>query len=152
MNTFRRTAVLFVSQGAYSGRFPVAPGTAGTLIGVLLYWPMATLSPAWYGFLLVFFVSIGIWSAGQAETLIGRKDSPTIVIDEIAGYLVAMFMAPDGWHSALAGFLLFRFFDIIKPFPLRRVEKIGGGTGIMLDDIGAGVYTNIVLQVLHRIL
>jgi phosphatidylglycerophosphatase A len=146
MNTLTRTITLFISQGACSGRFPIAPGTAGTLVGVLLYWCMKGLSPVWYGALLLLIILIGTWSAGRTEVLLGQKDSPSIVIDEIAGYLIAMFLVPSGWWFVAAGFLLFRVFDIMKPYPLKRFETAPGGLGVMLDDIGAGIYTNLVLQ------
>jgi phosphatidylglycerophosphatase A len=146
MNIFLRTTILFISQGAYSGLSPFAPGTAGTVVGVLLYWCMKGLSPSWYALLMLAVFLLGTWAADRAEVLLGRKDSPSIVIDEIAGYLVAMFLVPAGLWYAAAGFFLFRFFDIMKPFPLRRLEKIPGGLGVMLDDIGAGIYTNLVLQ------
>lgn len=146
MHIFLRTIILFISQGAFSGRFPFAPGTAGTLVGVLLYWYMKELPPAGYGILLLLITLIGTWAAGRTEVLLGRKDNPSIVIDEIAGYLIAMLLVPVGLWYAAAGFFLFRFFDIMKPFPLRRLEKLSGGLGVMLDDIGAGIYTNLVLQ------
>jgi len=146
MNIFLRTIILFISQGAYSGLSPFAPGTAGTVVGVFLYWCMKSLSPTWYALLVLAVFLVGTWAADRAEGLLGRKDSPTIVIDEIAGYLVAMFLVPAGLGYAVAGFFLFRLFDIMKPFPLRRLEKISGGLGVMLDDIGAGIYTNLVLQ------
>jgi len=146
MNIFLRTIILFISQGAYSGLSPFAPGTAGTVVGVLLYWCMKDFSTSWYALLMLAVFLLGTWAADRAEVLLGRKDSPSIVIDEIAGYLAAMFLVPAGlWYGA-AGFFLFRFFDIMKPFPLRRLEKIPGGLGVMLDDLGAGIYTNLVLQ------
>ena len=146
MNIFLRTIILFISQGAYSGLSPFAPGTAGTVVGVFIYWCLKGFSPIWYALPMLAVFLLGIWAADRAEVLLGRKDSPSIVIDEIAGYLVAMFLVPAGLWYAAAGFFLFRFFDIMKPFPLRRLEKIPGGLGVMLDDIGAGVYTNLVLQ------
>jgi phosphatidylglycerophosphatase A len=95
---------------------------------------------------------IGTWAAGEAEKLLNKKDASSIVIDEIAGYVLAMVMIPPAWGLVIVGFFLFRFFDILKPWPLRRLEKMHGGAGVMLDDIGAGIYTNIVLQVgLHFI-
>ena len=147
MSRVARGAILFIAQGAYAGRFPVAPGTAGTLVGVLLYLGMKGLAPGWYLSLCVLIFLAGTWAAGRAEVMLGRTDSPSIVIDEIAGYLVAMFMAPMSWGFIVAGFFLFRAFDIVKPWPLRRLENLHGGLGVMLDDIGAGIYTNIILQI-----
>jgi len=125
---------------------PIAPGTAGTAVGVLLYLGMNGLAPMTYlGFSVLLFL-IGVWASGRAETLLGRVDSPSIVIDEIAGYLVAMFLVPASWEFMAAGFVLFRAFDILKPWPLKRLQDLHGGVGVMLDDIGAGIYTNLVLQ------
>jgi len=146
MSRVARECILFISQGAYSGRFPVAPGTAGTVVGALLYLAMKDLAPLWYLSICVLLFLVGIWTAGRSEVLLGRKDSPSIVIDEIAGYLTAMFLVPAGWGFVATGFLLFRVFDIMKPYPLKRFEKAPGGLGVMLDDIGAGIYTNLVLQ------
>jgi phosphatidylglycerophosphatase A len=146
MDSIKKAVIIFIAQGAYAGRFPVAPGTAGTLIGVLLYLWMRTISPAVYLVLCFIVIMIGTWTADRAELFLGRKDSPSIVIDEIAGYLVAMFMVPQGWGFVVSGFLLFRAFDIIKPYPLKRLQDIHGGAGVMFDDIGAGVYANLVLQ------
>lgn len=146
MTTLIRTITLFISQGAFFGRFPVAPGTVGTLVGVILYWWMRGLSPIGYGVLLLLIILIGTWAADRSEVLLGRKDSPSIVIDEIAGYLVAMFLVPAGTGYAAAGFFLFRLFDIMKPYPLKQFEKAPGGLGVMLDDLGAGIYTNLMLQ------
>jgi len=144
---FNNKLILFLAQGAFSGRSPVAPGTAGTLIGILLYLLLSGLPSRWYLLACVLAFALAVWSAGEAEKLLGEKDHPSIVIDEIAGYLVAMLMLPSGWGFIIAAFLLFRIFDIIKPFPLERLQAVRGGAGIVLDDIGAGIYTNIVLQV-----
>ncbi len=146
MDRIKKAVIIFIAQGAYAGRFPVAPGTAGTLIGVLIYLWMRTISPAAYLAICFIVIMIGIWVADRAESLLGRKDSPSIVIDEIVGYLVAMFMVPRSWEFIFTGFLLFRVFDIIKPYPLKRLQNIHGGIGVMADDIGAGVYTNLVLE------
>ena len=146
MNGVARAIILFISQGAYAGRFPAAPGTAGTIVGIFLYVLIKHLAPGPYFALCILISLLGIWTAGRAEAILGAKDSPSIVIDEIAGFLVAMFMVPTSWGFIAAGFLLFRAFDIAKPWPLRRLEKLQGGLGVMLDDIGAGMYTNFVLQ------
>jgi phosphatidylglycerophosphatase A len=147
MNKAARAVILFISQGAYAGRIPVAPGTAGTVVGVFLFLGMKGLPPGHYLAVCILVILVGMWAAARAETILGRKDSPSIVIDEIAGFLTAMFMVPPGWFFIISGFLLFRAFDIIKPWPLRRLEGLHGGPGVMLDDVGAGVYTNLVLQV-----
>ena len=146
MNRAARAVILFISQGAYAGRLPVAPGTAGTVVGVFLYLGMKGLPPGHYLAVCVLVVLIGVWTSGRAEIILGRKDSPSIVIDEIAGYCVAMFMVPPSWGFIAAGFLLFRVFDIMKPWPLRRFQDMHGGLGVMLDDVGAGICTNALLQ------
>lgn len=147
MNRVVRAVILFIAQGAYSGKFPVAPGTAGTLVGVILFLGIKNFSPLAYAAVCLLLCGIGTWAAGRSEEILGRKDSPSIVIDEIAGYIVAMFMVPAGWGFAAAGFVFFRIFDILKPWPLNRLQNIHGGPGVMLDDIGAAVYTNIILQI-----
>ena len=146
MNKTFDKIVLFIAQGAYSGRFPMAPGTAGTAVGMLLYLLVKDLPSLWYGAVFVAVTLIGTWAAGAADRVLATKDSPTIVIDEIAGYLLAMFLIPFAWWAVFAGFVLFRFFDILKPWPLKKLQDIPGGPGVMLDDIGAAVYANIVLQ------
>jgi len=146
MNRTARELILFIAQGAYAGKFPIAPGTAGTLVGVLIQYGIRNASPLSYISITFLFCLVGTWAAGRAEIILGRKDSPSIVIDEIAGFLVAMFMVPAGWGYLAAGFVLFRLFDITKPWPLDSLQAVNGGLGIMIDDIGAGIYTNIVLQ------
>ena len=144
----RRGLILFLAQGAWSGRSPFAPGTAGTMVAVFLYLLLAGLPAAWYLSACAAVTGIAIWIADEAERMLGRKDDGSIVIDEIAGYLVSMALVPAGWLFIAAGFFLFRVFDIIKPFPARRLQDLHGGPGIVLDDIAAGVYTNIVLRVI----
>ncbi len=138
--------ILFTAQGAFSGKSPFAPGTAGTLVAVLLYWPLVRLPLTWYFTACILFVIIAVWSSDEAERLLGRKDDPSIVIDEIAGYLVAMALLPASWEMTLLGFVLFRVLDILKPVPLRKLQDLHGGLGVVADDIGAGVYTNILLH------
>lgn len=145
-NRIAKAVILFVAQGAYSGRSPFAPGTAGTVVGVLLYLLVKGLGTAGYLAAAAAVIVIGFWTAGRAEVLLGKKDAQSIVIDEIAGYLVAMSLVSSGWGFIVAGFLLFRFFDIVKPWPLKRLQDLHGGAGVMLDDIGAGIYANAFLQ------
>jgi phosphatidylglycerophosphatase A len=146
MNRISKAVILFIAQGAYSGKSPFAPGTAGTMVGVLLYLLLKGMPLVWYLVVCVLVTGIGVWAAGEAEKLLGKKDAPSIVIDEIAGYLISMILVPSGLGYVVAAFFLFRVFDIIKPFPLYRLQDLHGGLGVVIDDVGAGIYTNIVLQ------
>jgi len=152
MNKIVDKIAVFIAQGAYSGLAPIAPGTAGTVVGVLLYLLIKDFGTQAYGAVCVAVIVIGTWAAGHVDRLFGAKDDSTIVIDEIAGFFVSLFLIPFSWGNVAAGFFLFRAFDIVKPWPLRRLERIPGGLGVMLDDVGAGIYTNIVLQVAGLVL
>ena len=136
----------WVACGFGAGLIPFAPGTFGTLVALPLYWLMQPLSVVWYVALTVVIAGFGVWVTGRTARDLGVHDHGSIVFDEIAGYLVAMAFAPAGWPYMLAGFLLFRLFDIAKPFPLRRLERLPGGIGIMADDLGAGVYAALTLH------
>jgi phosphatidylglycerophosphatase A len=142
--------VLFLAQGFGAGRLPVAPGTFGTLVAVPFYLLLPPLT--WWGYLalvLALFV-LGVWLCQQAQEMLGQHDHPGIVWDEIVGYLVTMWLAPTGWFWVALGFGLFRLFDIWKPFPIRSLERwVPGGLGIMLDDVLAGLYACLVLQVIY---
>ncbi len=146
MNRLSRALILFIAQGAFSGRSPVAPGTAGTLVGVLIYLGIKSSGLFLYSISALLVCIAGVWSAGRAEKILGCKDCSSIVIDEITGYLITMFLVPGNWGFIIAGFVLFRLFDIVKPWPLQGLQKMNGGIGVMLDDIGAGVYSNVLLQ------
>ena len=141
--------VKILAAGFGSGFARLAPGTAGTLVGIPLYWVFSALPwPVWLITVLAFtFLAWRV--ADEAERLFGRKDAPCIVIDEIAGLQWTLFLvSPTVLHVAL-GFLLFRLFDIVKPFPARLFEnRLPGGCGVVADDLAAGVYANLVLQVL----
>lgn len=133
--------------GFGAGAASRAPGTVGTLMAVPLYVAMAALPAAWYAAIVAALFVIGIWVCAHTEHRLGTHDHPGIVWDEIVGYLVTMFLAPVGWVSVLGGFLLFRLFDIWKPFPIRVLERrIRGGLGTMLDDVLAGLYGFAALQ------
>ncbi len=141
----------FIATGGYSGLFPVASGTAGTVVGVLLYEPLSEL-PFW-GYLLFLLLVYPLceMSADYVEHSLEQKDPSMVVIDEIYGYLVAMAFLPSTLVWMMAAFFVFRFFDIVKP-GLRRLESLGGGRGIMLDDVGAGVYTGVLLLLVYHLL
>ena len=139
--------LMFIATGAGSGYLPKAPGTWGTLVGLLLWWPLAGLSlTAYLATVAVLFI-VGVASAGYAEKILDRGDPGVVVIDEIVGVLIALAAVPLHPVAALAGFALFRLFDIAKPFPVGWVDRhLHGGLGIMLDDVAAGLYALLVLH------
>ena len=133
--------------GFGSGAAPKAPGTWGTLAAVLIYWPLSQLSPEHYLLMLLVTSVMGIYICGQTARDLGVHDHGNIVWDEFVGFWITMFAAPVGWVWVVVGFVLFRFFDIIKPWPISWIDKkITGGFGIMLDDVIAGVMAAVVLQ------
>ena len=128
------------------GLSPGAPGTCGTLLGVALYLPMANLPLPVYLLCLAALSGLGVWICGRTAEELADKDPAAIVWDEVVGFLTAMIAAPAGVAWILAGFVLFRFFDIVKPWPVRAAERVRGGLGILLDDLVAGILSLTVLQ------
>ena len=128
------------------GYLPVAPGTLATAAGALIAW-FFRFNIA--GFLLVMLLvtAIGFFAAHEAEKAFGRKDPGEIVIDEVSGIMISFFLIPMSWSVIVTGFFLFRAFDMFKVTPADKFEAMGGGAGIMLDDIMAGIYTNLTLQI-----
>lgn len=147
IQNFRCTHVLATGFG--SGYAPIAPGTAGSLVGLGFVSLLHYFSSPWFvTFLIILAVFfLGVYVSGQVERDTGEKDSSRIVIDEIAGMLLAGFLIPPGWIYLAGAFLAFRLFDIAKPFPARLAErKLPGGWGVMTDDIVAGAYANLLIQ------
>jgi phosphatidylglycerophosphatase A len=152
--SFADRLAILVGTGVYSGYFPIFPGTAGAAVGVVLYLILVRLGmlgagnsigwPVWIGIVFV----AGVVSAHRCEILFG-PDNKRIVVDEVWGMLVALYALPVTWVWIGAGFVMFRFFDIVKPFPARRAERIGGGLAIMLDDGIAGAYTALILHLMR---
>lgn len=141
--------VHLLATGLGTGYVPVAPGTAGTVVGVALAAVLAPL-PAWQLLVVVaIFCVLAVWLADLASVVFHDRDPKHVVIDEIAGYLVAVVGHPWSWRLALAAFLLFRLFDVVKPPPCRHAERWRGGLGIVADDLLAGVYVNLLLWVLR---
>ena len=141
--------VHWLAFGFGSGLAPKAPGTFGTLAAlpvylVVVYTPIAYV----YEVVLVLFTLLGFWLCGKTARDLGVHDHPGIVWDEIVGFLITMYLVPIGWVWILTGFILFRVFDVLKPWPIHLLDrKVSGGLGIMLDDIIAGIYAWAVLQI-----
>ena len=122
------------------GWFPIAPGTAGSAVGVAIYLVTRGWSAPAQVAVLLGITLVGLWAAGVAETELKKQDPGPVVIDEVAGQLVTLLLTGVGWRGAIVGFFVFRVLDILKPFPARRFERLHGGFGIMADDLMAGVY------------
>ena len=144
-----RRLAIFAATVAHCGYVPVAPGTAGSVVGLVV---LALLR--WNGSPVVELAAIvgvsvfGVWASTIAEQHFGTTDPKPVVIDEVAGMLITLALLPMGWLGALAGFLLFRVLDIIKPFPAGYLERLPGGWGIMADDLAAGLYAHVGLRAL----
>jgi len=139
---------LFLAFGFGSGLAKKAPGTCGTLAAIPLYWLMIQAGLPIYSLLTVIATVAGIWICGIAADKLGEHDFGGIVWDEVAGYLITMWLVPFSWQAALLGFVLFRIFDIIKPWPIKWIDqKVQGGLGIMLDDVLAGVFAGALLWI-----
>jgi phosphatidylglycerophosphatase A len=140
---------VFLATAAYVGYAPVAPGTFGSAAGLVVYllvW--FTKSRLLEAGLIAAIFAIGIWSATHAERYFGGVDPGPVVIDEVLGMLVTLAFIPVGVSGALAGFVIFRIFDVLKPWPANRLENLHSGAGIIADDAMAGVYANFCLRLL----
>ncbi len=139
--------VIFVATGGYAGFFPIAPGTVGTLIGILFCLLFSNFSLPMYLLSMGTLFFLGCWAAERAEIALAQKDSPKIVIDEVLGYLITMIQIPFSFGNAFAGFIFFRLFDIIKPPPARKIDRqMKGGVAVVLDDAVAGIYANLTMH------
>ncbi len=148
-----RRLIHFVAFGFGAGYARYAPGTCGTLVAVPIYLLLREFGWLAYALVTLAMFVLGIWLCGVAERDLGKSDAPGIVWDEIVGYLISMFMAPAGWLWVGIGFALFRLFDIVKPFPIGLLDKrIGGGFGVMLDDVLAGIYSWMVMYFIVALL
>jgi len=139
---------VFVATVAYCGYFPFAPGTVGSAAGLVVYllvwWSHSAIVEIG---LIVGLFAAGVWAGTTAERYFGGIDPGQVVIDEVVGMLITLAFITVGWSAALAGFVLFRIFDVIKPFPAGRLESLHGGLGVMADDAMAAVYANLSLRV-----
>jgi phosphatidylglycerophosphatase A len=136
-----QTVAVTIATALGAGYVPLAPGTCGTVVGLFLFWGLSDL-PLWlYVVIVCFVVAVGTWAASVTGKMYGDVDHQRIVIDEVAGYLITMFASRPTLTVMLTGFVLFRFFDIVKPFPVGWADqKVKNAFGVMLDDILAGIY------------
>jgi phosphatidylglycerophosphatase A len=141
----KRLVALGLATSLGVGYVPFAPGTMGTIVG-LLVWAVLPGSPAIHAVTIALMFVVGSWSGSVAEMHFRREDPGPVVIDEVMGMLITLFLNPVGWLGALTGFLLFRAFDVIKPYPSNRLERLPGGIGVMADDAMAAVYANLALR------
>jgi len=144
---------VFIATAGYCGYFPIAPGTVGSAAGLVVYalvwWTQSPIVEV--GLIAVLFAA-GVWAGTTAERYFGGIDPGPIVIDEVVGMLITLAFIPAGLSAALAGFVLFRIFDVIKPYPAGRFEQLHGGLGVMADDAMAAVYANLSLRLLMWLL
>jgi phosphatidylglycerophosphatase A len=147
----KKVGVIGVASGVFTGYFPVASGTVGTLLGVAIVWLWQGLPISLQVVMCLALGAVGVWASEQAGTIFRNADSSRITIDEIVGFMVTMIGVPVTMYWIVWGFLLFRFFDIIK-FPPANLfdERMKNGWGVMLDDVTAGIYSNILLHLMIR--
>lgn len=140
---------IFVCTFGYLGYIPFAPGTIGSAAGLAVYAVARMAGSGWIdlGAILLLFAA-GAWSGTRAEQHFGGVDPGPMVIDEVMGMLLTLFLVPVSWPGALLGFMIFRVLDVIKPYPSARLERLPGGLGVMADDAMAAVYSNLTLRLL----
>ena len=140
---------MMLATGCFAGYIPFAPGTFGSIIGLPFCFLLSKTKLSVAILFILIFIFFAIWISNRAEKILKQNDPGCIVIDEIAGIMVTFFGLPFNTISVAAGFVIFRFFDILKPFPIRYMEKrITGGVGVVTDDLMAGVYSNIIMRLL----
>jgi phosphatidylglycerophosphatase A len=145
--------IMFLATGFYSGRLPKAPGTWGSLIALPLHFLLLQLDFNAYLLALGIIFLLAVSVAGSAEKILDTKDPGCIVIDEIIGMLIALFALPATPLILVLGFILFRFFDVVKPFPVSWFDShLNGGFGIVMDDVAAGVYAYFCLKIILMLL
>jgi len=148
--TLNHKLILFFATGFYSGKIPFAPGTFGTIAAIPFALIFLVIPQAFYGLYIISFILMAIFFADHTERILGKKDPGCIVIDEMAGYLVTLSVVPVTAFTLVAGFFIFRFFDIVKCAPVRYFEEnFPGGAGVVLDDIMAGILSAFVLRLLY---
>ena len=137
----------FIAVCGIAGYAPIAPGTFGSAVAIPIDWSLREFSPLWiHGLGILAVTLLGVKVASVVEKELRQKDPSMVVIDELAGMLITLFALPVNWLGVVIGFLLFRLFDIVNPYPCRKAEELPGGWGIMMDDVLAGLYANLCLR------
>lgn len=144
----RRWLILALATCGGVGYLPGMPGTWGSLAALPLWWGLQHLGFWGYGIAWLALLAVSLWAAGEAWNLLGEADHPTIVLDEVMGMLTAVAWMPPRWQWVVLGFVLFRALDILKPFPLKYLEQLPGGFGVVMDDVAAGAVARLILAVL----
>ena len=140
---------LFIATCGYLGYVPVAPGTFGSAAGLVVFAAVRwSGSPALELAVIILLFAVGVWSANAAERHFGGVDPAPVILDEVVGMLITLAFLPVNITGAIVGFLLFRLFDVVKPWPANRFEALHGGFGVMADDAMAGVYGNVAMRLL----
>lgn len=152
MKIWQQKTAKVIATGLGTGYSPVGPGTAGSVLGAIIFAFAADLSWAWQGILIFVVLGLGWWSANLWERMTGRHDDGRVVIDEIVGVWITLFAFPFQPGTWAGGFLLFRLFDIWKPFPANWIDRSWrGGKGVMFDDVMAGLFAHAGLRLLHQL-
>jgi phosphatidylglycerophosphatase A len=147
MRNWHQAAVMFLATGCYVGRIPIAPGTFGSLLAIIPCFLLSGLPLAVTFGIIIIFIGLAVWVADAAEKILKAQDPGCIVIDEVAGMMMTLAGLPFDVRTVVSGFIVFRILDIIKPFPIRIAERhFSGGTGVVLDDVIAGVMVNVLLR------
>jgi phosphatidylglycerophosphatase A len=143
----------FIATAGFVGRFPIAPGTAGSVAGLFVYAMIRLVDgPRLEAIMLVLTFVLGTWAATVTERFLGGKDPGPVVVDEVLGMLITLAFLDVNVAGAIVGFMLFRVADVVKPFPSNRFEALPGGFGVMMDDAMAAVYSHVVLRVMVMLL
>jgi phosphatidylglycerophosphatase A len=145
----KKAITIFIATGVYTGYSPVMPGTVGTLWGILIAYLEASRPIYTQALVIALVLPVSVFFAGKAALLLGGDDPKNVVCDEVCGFLVSIFLIKFTFLNAILVFLLFRFFDILKPYPVGLIDrKVRGGLGIVLDDVAAGIYANICAHII----
>ncbi len=149
----KKAIILFIATATYTGYTPKAPGTVGTLWGVVIAYFISGFGITGQALFILGILALSIYTAGEAAKIFNQKDPARVTIDEVSGVLFAFFLVPFTPVNAIFVFLLFRIFDILKPWPACKIDKeMKGGAGIVLDDVASGIYVNIIAHILLRVL